>query len=179
MAYLTDMEIAEIIYPYLVDNTTKFFEFLTEDMIDPKYRVMPKNKILYRGTRINKEDYDRAKSADSVIATDSFKYYRSYTSSLSNAKDFARDIMGNDYDHSGKFLHSLKMNRNKKPKIGIVYQVKLEDDSNIVLAVGRFLRTANLDKNLKTFASENEWIMRGLRIDITKSNIVFTTDKIF
>ena len=176
---LTDIEIAEIIEPYLIDNTTNLFEFLTEDMIDPRYRIMPKTKILYRGKQIPKKSYDAAKTSDSIVHSER-KYYRSFTTSLATAKEFCQGLMGNDYDNSP--IKARRFPVSRETKIGIVFQKKLEDNTNVVLAVGSFLRTAKISEkfpNLYQFSHENEWILRNAQTDVKKSDIVHVTHRVF
>ena len=150
----TDEDIAEILLPYVINDDRSLLYLLTGNLVQEKYRVPPKSKILYRGTQL--------------FNIDSFQVpkMKSYTSSLSTAKEFAIGLMGND----------IKQSKNKK--IPAVFKLKVNPE-DILISIGSFIRKAkHNDKILSKFTHENEYILNKPYL-IDKKQIIWTSNKVF
>lgn len=160
MATIEDEFIWHCLQKYLVDGDRADLKFL--DDIPEMYKHPPKNKCLYRGILIQKQDMEAFEKSP-LMFTNS---YMSFTTSLSTAKDFARGI-----------CTEYKVSKRGTKMIGVVYRIHPEPE-NIVISVGSFLRRSSIAKaDLKNFRGENEYIVKHPPNRYRK-HIIWSTDKV-
>lgn len=166
---LSDQDIWDCIRPYIHEEPDAWdmLSMLYVDEVPERYRVVPKNKTLYRGMPILKPD-----NMKNLSFRDRSPIV-SYTSSVSVARDFACGL------YSEQPRRSMSA-RSRYPKIGIVYKRRVTSE-NIWLSIGVFLRKCSLPltKEDTLHKCENEYLVRRGSDVYTHDNVVWTTMKVF